>query len=251
MTYTHKDAWKGAVPAYQGSKLPKTMQFCTQKKPLSIVYNGDSITVGAESSKWNNIAPFAPIWTQMVTEELKAVYGGSIQETNTAVGGMDSKWGLDNVQENINKHNPNLVVLGFGMNDGTQGVKPEQFQSNIEKTIQAVRAKHPNCEFILVSTTLPNPDVSGPWTQYQPDYQDVLGGYRGSYVRCGSRQNDRYAHPSAAPQAVLGYDRQQYQPSERFPRARLCAGGFAGAGSGREIRRCVPLATLGHRREKL
>lgn len=87
---------------------------------------------------------------------------------------MDSKWGLDNVQENINKHNPNLVVLGFGMNDGTQGVKPEQFQSNIEKTIQAVRAKHPNCEFILVSTTLPNPDVSGPWTQYQPDYQDVL-----------------------------------------------------------------------------
>lgn len=174
VTYTHKDAWKGAVPAYQGSKLPKTMQFLTQKKPLSIVYNGDSITVGAESSKWNNIAPFAPIWTQMVTEELKAVYGGSIQETNTAVGGMDSKWGLDNVQENINKHNPNLVVLGFGMNDGTQGVKPEQFQSNIEKTIQAVRAKHPNCEFILVSTTLPNPDVSGPWTQYQPDYQDVL-----------------------------------------------------------------------------
>ena len=174
VTYTHKDAWKGPVPAYAGSKLSKTMQLLNQKKPLSIVYNGDSITVGCESSKWNNIAPFAPIWTEMVTEELKAVYGGSIKETNTAVGGMDSKWGLENVQENINKHNPNLVVLGFGMNDGTQGVKPEQFQSNIEKTIQAVRAKHPDCEFILVSTTLPNPDVSGPWMQYQPDYQDVL-----------------------------------------------------------------------------
>lgn len=174
VSYTHKGSWTGPVPAYQGGKLPKTIQMLSQKKPVSIVYNGDSITVGAESSKWNNIAPFAPIWSQMVTEEIKAVYGGPITETNTAVGGMDSKWGLENVQENINKYNPDLVFLGFGMNDGTQGVKPAQFQSNIEETIKAVRAKHPNCEFVLVSTTLPNPDVSGPWTQYQPEYQAVL-----------------------------------------------------------------------------
>lgn len=173
VTYTHKDAWKGPCPEYQGDKLPKTMQRLKNKKPLSIVYNGDSVAVGAEASKWNNMAPYTPIWTDMVTEELESVYGSDITTTNTAVGGTNSAWGLQNVRDNILKYHPDLVVLRFGGNDGTQKVSAAEFQSNIEGIIHAVREENPDSEFILVSPDLPNPDAEG-WMGNTPKYQKVL-----------------------------------------------------------------------------
>ncbi|MBQ8752661.1 MAG: SGNH/GDSL hydrolase family protein [Clostridia bacterium] len=195
VTYTHSDKWNGPVPKYAGNVLKNTVSKLKNKQPLRIVYNGDSITVGAESSKWNNVAPYVPIWSEMVTQELRKVYDAPLLETNTAVGGMDSAWGLANVEENINKYTPTLVVLGFGMNDGTQGVRPAHFKKNIQDTIDKVRAKHPDCEFILVSTTMPNPDVSGPWTQFQADYQeeleDIAEDYEGVAV---AKMTDMHLH---------------------------------------------------------
>ena len=102
------------------------------------------------------------------------MYGGNITDINTAVGGTTSEWGLQNVQDNIIKHNPNLVVLRFGTNDGSKGMLPATYQSNIEQIISKVRQKNPDCEFLLISSNLPNPDAIGWTTAYHSQYQSCL-----------------------------------------------------------------------------
>lgn len=179
VTYTHSDKWGGLVPCYQGGRLPKTATLLEDKKPFKIVYYGDSITVGCDTSGWiypghEPIAPFTPIWSDMVTDELRAVTGdGNIAAFNTAVGGQHSIWGTENIGENVVKYEPDLVVIAFGMNDSGIPLTPDAFQKNIELMISAVRAKNPDAEFVLVSTTLPNPDGDG-WTRYQPFYEENL-----------------------------------------------------------------------------
>ena len=59
---------------------------------------------------------------------------------------------------------PDLVLLAFGMNDGSgtgkgDGVRPEIFGRNIFSIMEQVREINPDTEFILVSTTLPNPET--------------------------------------------------------------------------------------------
>ena len=160
VTYTHEGKWNGPVPAYQGHKLPKSSMKLAKKQTLNVVYYGDSVTVGKEASGVNKIAPNMPRWSDMVTAQLEELTGASINATNTAKGGQTSQWGLENVEENVNKYNPDLVVLAFGMNDGSRKYTTSVFKANIEHIINKVRAKHPNCEFLLVATHLPNPDES-------------------------------------------------------------------------------------------
>lgn len=174
VTYRHTDTWTGKKPEYQGSKIPKTIAKLKNKQPLKIVFNGDSITVGCNSSGWSGSLsePKAPTWTDMLTEELKTKYNNSnITTVNTAVGGKTSTWGLENVDSLITQQNPDLVCLAFGMNDGA--LDKYAFKQNINGIINAVRKSHPDTEFVLVSTTLPNKEAAGFYlNQYQ--YESVL-----------------------------------------------------------------------------
>ncbi len=175
VTYTHSDKWDGYVPEYAGDVLKNTVAKLKAGKPLSIVYNGDSIAEGCNASGWLKIAPFVPNWTQMVTQELQAVYDSNILTKNTAVGGKTAEWGLENVQDNIIRYVPDLVVLRFGTNDATQGVTSSQFKQRMAGIIEAVRKARPECEFILVANTLSNPDVGAPWTnRYHTENQAAL-----------------------------------------------------------------------------
>ncbi|WP_457791621.1 SGNH/GDSL hydrolase family protein [Anaeromassilibacillus sp. SJQ-5] len=183
VTYTHSGKWTGTVPQYAGSQLPKTIAKLKAKQPVTVVYYGDSIMVGCEASGLNKYEPYMPIFTTMVTDQLKKTYGTSnIKEINTSVGGKHSEWGREEASNLVTKYNPDLVVIGFGMNDSgltvevngnSQPVDVARYEANIRAIIQNVRSKNPNAEFILVSTTLPNPDCNG-WTNWQPKYKAGL-----------------------------------------------------------------------------
>ena len=158
VTYTHEDPWDGPVPAYQGHKLPATSLALAQKQTIHFVYYGDSVTVGKEASGLLGIAPNMPAWADMVTQELELLTGAVIHATNTAKGGKTTRWGLANIEENVNRYYPDLVVLAFGMNDGSRKYTPDEYKANTENMIKAVRTQNPNCEFLLVATHLPNPE---------------------------------------------------------------------------------------------
>ena len=127
---------------------------------LNLVFYGDSITAGSDASHKYNIPPNQEGYAKLVYDALIDIYGEQITYTNTAVGGKETIWAVENVEERVNTYDPDLVILAFGMNDGPKS--PEEFEEKIRTIIQKVRAKKPECEFVLVATSIPNRLLTDP-----------------------------------------------------------------------------------------
>lgn len=178
VTYIHNDTWRGEKPVYKGNKLPVTLDKLKNRKEIKILFYGDSITTGCNASGWNqiNAAPYVPIFTDIVIEKLKKSYNNNeIKQFNTAVGGKDSYWGIQNVEKSVNDYKPDLVFIAFGANDGIRDyhVSCDLFKENIKKIMDAIRSKNPKAEFILVSTLIPNMEADG-FCENQESYEAVL-----------------------------------------------------------------------------
>lgn len=57
----------------------------------------------------------------------------------------------------MNPHNPDLVVLAFGMNNLQDA--PDKFKDEITEIIHKIRSNKPECEFLLVSPMIPNEKI--------------------------------------------------------------------------------------------
>lgn len=174
VTYTHSDTWFGPIPEYVGDSLPRTMKKLRSHKLLTIAATGDSITLGNNTSGYMQIPPYMPTWLDLFTGQLKNIYGyDAIKSYNAALGGMTSQWGLDTAEKAVASLNPDLVIIAYGMND-FWSLSGDEFLKNIKGTIDVIRARHPNVEFVLISSM-----------QYDPAYTKD-GGYAGhmaSYVK--------------------------------------------------------------------
>ena len=159
VTYTHAtDAWQGTVPNYAGELLPRTIHKLRAREPLNIVVLGDSISAGYNASGFVKAPPFMPPYPELVQHELERYYGAPVQLTNLSVAGQTTSWGLKQTAAVIAAQ-PDLVILAFGMNDSAR-LKTELYLSNTRQIIQQVKAATPGAEFVLVSSSLPNPDLS-------------------------------------------------------------------------------------------
>ena len=183
VTYKHKGSYGGQVPEYKGDLIPNTVYKLERKEKLNVVCLGDSISAGwtASGYEWVNLKPYMPVYFELVTGYLKEYYQNtSIVPTNLSVGGMTSFWGKNDTQiYNATEKNPDLMIIAFGMNDGADpAVTSDIFKSNIKETIEKVRAKCPDTEFILVSTMLPNEELGYnefvSILQHQKDYLSAL-----------------------------------------------------------------------------
>jgi len=113
-----------------------------------------------------------PSWGELVAETLRWIYRTPIQFSNHALSGQDTEWGVSNVRRLVSEHRPDLVILAFGMNDGTKRLTPNAFQSNIRAMMDDVRELNPQAEFILVSPMLANPESM--FAGCQKEYREVL-----------------------------------------------------------------------------
>lgn len=179
VTYVIKKhrGWDGPKPIYASDKLPVTTGKLSAKKEINIVFYGNSIETGYNSSGLENVAPYMPIWPQLVTYKLRKTYSSTVNYINTSVPGVTAQWGLDSVDKRVNIHHPDLVVIGFGMNDGSSNVPPAQYASQIKGIIDAVKADNRNAEFILITPMLPNPDAiqSGIQALYRAELIKFVG----------------------------------------------------------------------------
>lgn len=193
VTYIRTTEFEGEVPVFSADALPNTLAKLQAKEDLSIVFYGDSITTGCNASGNYLAMPEMPRFDQMVVSRLKDWYAydtTDITLTNTAVGGWLSDNGKAEFTERVLNYHPDLVVIGFGMNDGTWQVPAETFGINIDFMVQKIKAQNPDCEIILLSTMLPNPDATtesnGDYLKSQKDYLPVLkeiaAGYPGIAV---------------------------------------------------------------------
>lgn len=134
----------------------------SSRTSIKLCYN--SITTGASSTGHHdiNLEPCAPIFSTLVGQKLAQLYDyDEINVTNRATGGWTAADGVKNISR-VLSDNPDLVILAFGMNDGggqkTDAAK-NQFYVNYVKMIEDIRKLYPNCEFLLVTSILPNPDA--------------------------------------------------------------------------------------------
>lgn len=154
VTYTHAANTDLFVPQ-RSAKLNKFVEKLEKGESVNLVFFGDSITAGGNSSGWGNTAPFTPRWSEIVRDALAAKYpSAKINFTNTAVGGKETVWGISEIDNSVNKYKPDLLVLAFGMNDG--GKSTEQFVANTRTMVDKVLAANPDCEILVVGTMLPH-----------------------------------------------------------------------------------------------
>lgn len=65
--------------------------------------------------------PGQPIWPELVKQGIEIEYGVQTEFYNTSVSGMDTDWAVQNAEERVCRYHPDLVILGFGMNDRCRG----------------------------------------------------------------------------------------------------------------------------------
>lgn len=157
VTYEYEyGAWDGPVTEYQGDRLPKTMEKLANGEELRVVFWGDSIFTGCDSSKMYNREPQQESFPDFTKEILEAKYESHIKRYNPSVGGKDSIWGVSEVQQVIDKE-PDLVFIGFGMNDGDKSGR--SVARNIENMMKKIREQYPDCEFVVVACMVPNAEA--------------------------------------------------------------------------------------------
>lgn len=178
VTYTHTDVFAGPVPVCKAHLLPRTAEILRSGKDLKFCIFGDSICVGGNSTAFVETPPYAATWWQMVADRLAQQYPRSrILLENHSLGGKRSDWGAEEAAARIG-YGPDLCIIGFGMNDGSRKVPPEDFLRNIKTIMAAARSGNPMCEFVLIAPILPNGQVGnflGTQAQYLPALQELEG----------------------------------------------------------------------------
>jgi len=72
---------------------------------------------------------------------------------NASISGNTSGNGLGRIKIDLELHEPDILILELGGNDGLRGHSPKLFKSNMEKIIQQALAK--NIEVLLLAIKLP------------------------------------------------------------------------------------------------
>lgn len=127
------------------------------KSVVCIVF-GDSISMGAEigDDRYKFAFRFA--------ESLRSRFPEArIELKNKAIGGEDSARALTRLDDDVIAERPDLVLIGYGMNDqnrkedGSNSVSPQSFERNIALMIERTRA-NTEADLLLITPCVPNPD---------------------------------------------------------------------------------------------
>jgi len=127
------------------------------ENPVKIIMFGDSITSG--------LAPY-------FEKQLKDKYTAhKIDLVNAGVGGETSRDGLKRLKSVLCQY-PQVVVVGFGMNDWRKGVSPEEFEKNIKQILE-----YSEKQGVRVIPMTINPDYQGLFkgtTRIIDEYNEII-----------------------------------------------------------------------------
>ena len=171
VSYRHGGAFPGEIPQNKSALLPKTNALLREGKPFTVVFFGDSITTGCDSSSMRALPPFQEDYCRLVTDTLAEKFGSEIRFVRTAVGGTTSVWGEQEAEEQVAKYKPDLLVLAFGMNEGNKS--GEEYREHISAIIETGKKANPEMETLLVSTMYANAQAKSVWFD-QPRFEPFL-----------------------------------------------------------------------------
>jgi acyl-CoA thioesterase-1 len=171
--YKYYDPTSATDAAVGSEALSRILAKLANGEAVNYVVFGDSISTGAEVSEEAN-----KFYNRFAETLRKRFPGAVIDVRMKAIGGESSEGGLKRLQDDVIAQAPDLVTIGYGMNDqnkqanGTNATSPSQFERNIATMIEAVQ-KHTEADIVLITPCLPNPL----WKYASPnvtDYADKL-----------------------------------------------------------------------------
>ncbi len=165
VSYKHTGVWEDG---YSGKgigslrqKLPQIFSKLDSGEELNILLYGDSMSSGWGSSgsysrdrifdatntgscyeTCINVPPYSPAWYDMFVSVLGKMYPKCrINLDNISLGGKGAQWGAQNASARLalTKHRPDIVLIGFGINDSCGGVTPSDFGKYIGEIIDIIR----------------------------------------------------------------------------------------------------------------
>ncbi len=197
ISYRHADTWTRRIPEAQSAAFSRFLSKLGRGEEATVVFYGDSITTGCNSTATFDHAPFTPSYPMMITTAVAEKYGYTVSVdadpnanakltsprlsgerilhyVNTAVGGMESIWGRDNATERVSAHKPDLLVFAFGMNDAAKPA--DVFCAITAETVDIIRRDVPDVDICLVSTMLPHWRAAG-FYGHQYTYEPAMEAY--------------------------------------------------------------------------
>lgn len=182
VSYKHDQPWQGTrVIGYK----EKFNSFFGKVKNgnAKVLFFGDSITVGCNASgtvQGGEVSPFCESWPIMVTEYLQEKLDCKLNYVNKAIGGTNTRQGLDRFDTDVLSESPDLLVIAYGMNDRKTPV--ETYRLMIQQMIEWYHTAVPEGNVLLVSPMLPN--IESNWFENQEKFESVLAELAQEYDFC-------------------------------------------------------------------
>lgn len=113
-------------------------------------------------------------WVQLLAEQLpKQSY--LYQVANASISGDTTDNGRRRLPQALQRHDPQIVILELGANDGLRGLSLKAMQANLAAMIQ--QSQHYGAKVILLGMRIP-PNYGKTYTQrFQQVYQDLAQKY--------------------------------------------------------------------------
>lgn len=147
-------------------------------------------------------------WVALLENKLKS-QNSAYKVVNASISGETTSGGLTRFDQMLKMHQPNIVVIELGANDGLRGLSLSEMQSNLNSMITKAKAK--NATVMLLGMKIP-PNYGIQYTQkFSAIYDDLAQKYQLSLVPffldgvAGNRSlvQDDGLHPTAAAQPKL------------------------------------------------
>ena len=148
-------------------------------------------------------------WVNLLRQRLDEHGRDSWQVVNASISGETTDGGARRLPELLERHQPDIVIIELGGNDGLRGFQPTVIRDNLTAMIEASRQA--GARVLLVGMQIP-PNYGPQYTrlfaelypQLADDYDIALVPFflEGIYNRAGMMQGDGI-HPTADAQPIL------------------------------------------------
>lgn len=78
-------------------------------------------------------------WVSLLEQRLEERTSGEHRVVNASISGDTSSGGLERLPNALEQHNPDVVLLELGGNDGLRGLSPTRLEENLAQMIEASR----------------------------------------------------------------------------------------------------------------
>ena len=185
ITYKYDTDWEGFEQKSNIQTYENVVKKLIAGEDVTFIFYGDSITCGATASWFVGVDPGQYSYPMLFTEAVADLFGytvnyvnvsnlhalikpvpanyvagnrGTINFINSAVGGWNTKDGLNNfdtfVKPYIQQYGCDLLVLAYGMNDG--GTSVSSVMNSTKSMIEKASALSSDLHVAIVSTMVPN-----------------------------------------------------------------------------------------------